>query len=228
MSALHFAIFDLDGTIVDSRASITRAMSAAFAAVGLEDPGYDRTRHVVGLSLAEACARLAPPDFGPERLAELVGAYKHAFVRHRAEPDHHEPLYEGAAETLARLADAGWLIGAATGKARAGVIKLFEAHPIGGYFDTVFCADDGPGKPHPFMVLEAMRSVGAAPETSVMIGDTAHDMAMARAAGVRALGVSWGFHEPHEIEAGGAHEVHHDFGALNTALDAFAAPRETA
>lgn len=220
-----FAIFDIDGTLVDSRRTIARAMDAAFDALGLAPPGFDGTRHVVGLSLDEACARLAPASLDAAGLARLVAAYKEAFVRHRGEPDHIEPLYEGALATLERLAGEGWLIGAATGKARRGVQAVFNAHPIGRYFDTVWCADDGPGKPHPFMVEEAMRSVGAPVAATVLIGDTSHDMAMARAAGVAALGVSWGFHEPHEIEAGGAHAVHHDFDALNAALDDFAAAR---
>ncbi len=225
MSHPPFAVFDIDGTLVDSRRTIVQAMDAAFEAVGLSPPGFEGTRHVVGLSLQDACARLAPEELDGPTLARLVAAYKEAFVRHRAEPDHAEPLYEGAAGLLARLSKEGWLIGAATGKARRGVKAVFDAHPIGAFFDTVWCADDGPGKPHPFMVQEAMRAVGAPARATVLIGDTSHDMAMARAAGVTAHGVTWGFHEPHEIEAGGAHAIHHDFDALNVALDAFAAAK---
>lgn len=222
---LKLAVFDVDGTLVDSRRSIARAMGAAFEAVGLEDPGYERTRAIVGLSLVDACDGLAPPDLAPETKARLIEAYKEAFIRHRGQPDHHEPLYAGAQETLHRLAADDWLLAVATGKARRGLKALFAAHPIEQYFTTLWCSDDGPGKPHPHMVLEAMRATGVEAEATVVIGDTAHDMAMARAAETQAFGVTWGFHTGEEIAAAGAHAVFDDFDALNAALDAFAAER---
>ena len=97
--------------------------------------------------------------------------------------------------------------------------------PLDPLFDTVWCADDGPGKPHPFMVEQAMAALGAAPERSVMIGDAIFDIQMGRAAGVHTLGVSWGFGEAHELDTAGAHEVHHDFETLNAALDGFGSDR---
>ena len=221
--SVRLAIWDVDGTLVDSRKVISYAMDHAFEAVGLPAPGYEGVRHVVGLSLEEACRVLAPDACEPEMLERLTDAYKDAFVAQRSAPDHHEPLYEGARDTLERLANDGWLLGVATGKGRRGVDITFERHDLTHFFDVIRCADDGPGKPHPFMVEDAIAALGAPVEASVMIGDTAHDMVMARAAGARALGVSWGFHTPDEIAAAGAHEVHHDFRTLNAALDAFGA-----
>ncbi|MCG8441838.1 MAG: HAD-IA family hydrolase [Caulobacterales bacterium] len=223
---LRLVIWDLDGTLVDSRRMITGAMDAAFAAVGLPEPGYDGMRHIVGLSLDEAMRRLAPEGAGPDLIARMESAYKEEFVAQRARPDHHEPLYDGARQTLERLAGAGWLMAVATGKGRRGVEVVFDHHDLGAFFDAVRCADDGPGKPHPFMVEDALTALGVAGADAVMVGDTAHDMAMARAAGVRAIGVTWGFHTPDEVAAGGADEVHHDFSALNAALDAFASGGE--
>lgn len=220
--SLKLAIWDMDGTVVDSREVIQTAMERAFAACDLEPPNYDATRKLVGLDLATVCSTLAPQLEG-EALLGLIEAYKHAFISRRTEPDFIEPLYDGAVETLERLANEGWLLAVATGKARRGVQALFEMHPIAQYFDTVWCADDGPGKPNPFMCQQAMAAVGAEPAQSLIIGDAVHDMAMGRAAGIRCKGVAWGFGAADELEAAGAHEVHHDFGTLNASLDRFGA-----
>ena len=220
---LKLAIWDMDGTIVDSREVITDAMATAFETCDLEAPGYERVRHVVGLGLGEACRRLAPVDTQPEDLERLVSAYRDAFVAHRTVPGFTEPLYEGAVETLQRLADEGWLMAIATGKSRRGLEAIFEMHPLEHFFDTLHCADDGPGKPNPAMVQAAMDRVGVEPETAVMIGDAVFDMQMAKAAGIEALGVSWGFGTADELIGAGADTVHHDFAALTRQLTAFAA-----
>lgn len=219
---IRLAVWDVDGTLVDSRRAIAGAMDAGFRAVGLPEPGYERTRRIVGLSLDVACAELAPPDIGAERLARLVEAYKQAFVTQREDPDYQEPLFDGALETLERLDGEGWLLAVATGKEMRGLRHVFDRHPIEHLFVSLHTACGGHGKPHPRMVLEAMERAGARADETVVIGDTSHDMAMACNAGARALGVAWGFHEVHEIEAGGAHEVHHEFDTLNAALDRFA------
>lgn len=222
MSALKLAVFDVDGTLVDSRKVIHRAMVRAFQRAGLGEIAYDRVRTIVGLELTEAVLRLAPADYPAERIPELATFYKQAFVEQRAEKGFSEPLYEGARETVERLADEGWLLGVATGKARRGLDIVFEHHGLHSYFQTFQTVDTGPGKPHPRMVLDAMAETGARPEETVMIGDTSFDMEMGRAAKVRALGVSWGFHTPDEIEAGGAHEIHHDYDSLALSLNTFA------
>ncbi len=220
--SLRLAIWDMDGTIVDSREVITTAMARAFETCGLVPPDYDATRRIVGLGLEEACQRLAPRDYPAADLAGLVEAYRQAFVARRADPEFREPLYEGAVETLDRLARAGWLIAMATGKSRRGIAALFEMHPLAGFFDTIHCADDGPGKPHPAMVLEAMKATGTDPHQALIIGDAVHDIEMGRNAGIHTIGVSWGFGRADELEAVGAHVLCHDFAALNGALDHFA------
>jgi phosphoglycolate phosphatase len=169
----------------------------------------------------EALTILAPPDIGADRLDVLVDHYSNAFTLQRAAPGHHEPMYDGALELLDRLKQDGWLLAIATGKTHRGLDGLFAKHSIRTMFDTVWCADDGPGKPHPFMVDQSMRALGCAPAQSLMIGDAVHDMAMARAAGVRPLGVSWGFGRADELEEAGADEVHHEFRTLTESLLAF-------
>ncbi|MEL7032100.1 MAG: HAD-IA family hydrolase [Pseudomonadota bacterium] len=217
--SLKLAIWDMDGTIVDSREVIQSAMVRTFKALGLAPPHYDATRKTIGLGLKEACQILAP-DY--DDLDRLAATYKEAFVANRAKPGFKEPLYDGAVETLRRLADDGWLIAMATGKSHAGIRAIFEMHPLEAFFDTIWCADDGPGKPHPFMCDEAMKAVGAEPHQSLIIGDAIHDIRMGLNAGIHTLGVSWGFGEAQELSEVGAHEVHHDFATLNTSLDAFA------
>lgn len=222
MSApLKLAIWDIDGTLIDSRQIIQRAMNRAFERAGLGGIDYARTRTIVGLELTEAVLRLAPPDYPAEQIPHLATLYKEAFVEQRREPGFEEPLYDGALETIERLNDAGWLLGVATGKARRGLDIVFDHHDLHRHFVTFQTVDHGPGKPHPRMVLEAMREAGVEAPQAVMIGDTAFDMQMGRNAGVHTLGVSWGFHTSAEIRAGGAHELHDDFGSLNAALDAF-------
>lgn len=217
--SLKLAIWDMDGTIVDSREVIQSAMERTFKALGLAPPDYDATRKTIGLGLKEACQILAPDYDDIDRLA---ATYKQAFVANRAEPGFKEPLYDGAVETLRRLAKDGWLIAMATGKSHAGIRAIFEMHPLEPFFDTIWCADDGPGKPHPFMCDEAMKAVGAEPHQTLIIGDAIHDIRMGLNAGIHTLGVSWGFGEARELSEVGAHEVHHDFTTLNASLDTFA------
>lgn len=224
--SLRLAIWDMDGTLVDSRDIIHTAMVRAFTSQGLEPPPFEATRRLVGLSLETVIRALAPALEG-QALHDLVEAYRHAFLSRRTEPDHVEPLYEGARETLDRLLAGGWVLGVATGKARRGVDAIFEMHPgLKASFDTVWCADDGPGKPHPFMVEEAMKAVGAAASRTLIIGDAVHDIAMGRAAGITTYGVSWGFGRAEELRDAGAHEIHHDFMTLRASLDRFCAAGE--
>lgn len=210
------AVFDVDGTLVDSRRSIAEAMSAAFRALGLAAPGYDETRRIVGLSLEPAIAVLAP-DLERSRYPLLAQAYKDAFVANR-DAGLVEPLYDGARELVMQLRAEGWKLGVATGKARRGVEAFMERHGFDGVFDAAFCADDGPGKPDPHMLNLVIETVGATPADAVMIGDTSFDMAMARAADCYAQGVSWGFHTIEEIQSGGAHHIAEDFAVLRGEL----------
>jgi phosphoglycolate phosphatase len=216
---MKLAVFDVDGTLVDSRAILKAASDAAFTALGLEPPPYDQLRQIVGLSLREGLAQLAPSE---EVVDRLVAYYKSSFGDLHRRPGFVEPLYPGAAELLARLKGDGWRIAMATGKSRRGVDTIVAMHGWADLFESTHCADDGPGKPHPAMVLEAMRVLGAEPGCTVMIGDTAHDVRMARAAGVRAVGVTWGFHTRAEIEASGADVVVDTFEELQAELDRFA------
>jgi phosphoglycolate phosphatase len=202
----RLALFDCDGTLVDSHAAIGRAMDECFTMHGLTPPDRHATRRIIGLSLPQIMQALVP-DAEADLHGALVDTYRATFHRHRAEGLVEEPLFDGIAEALATLEAAGWLLGIATGKSDRGLRLCLERHGLHARFVTLQTADRHPSKPHPAMVEAAMAEVGAAPETTVMIGDTSFDMMMARAAGAHALGVAWGYHDPHELTAGGAAAV---------------------
>lgn len=216
---MKLAVWDVDGTIIDSRASISSAMRIAFEANGLAPPSYDAIRAIVGMSLAPAIGSLAP-NAAKDLLESLQADYVGAFVRNR-ESGAHDPMYDGADALLRRLKADGWKLAVATGKSRAGVVSIFDKHDLHDLFDAIHCADDGPGKPDPHMLVCNMQAMGADAARTIMIGDTSHDMAMARAAGVYAQGVTWGFHTEDEMIAAGAHHVARDFAALEKQLAAF-------
>ena len=219
---MKLAVFDVDGTLVDSREILKQASDAAFTALGLTPPPYDELRQIVGLSLREGLEILAPGR--PAHIVDALTAYyKSSFGELHRDPAFVEPLYDGAAALLDRLKADGWGIAMATGKSRRGVDTIMAMHRWADLFDSTHCADDGPGKPHPAMLLEAMAALGATPACTVMVGDTAHDIGMAKAAGVRALGVTWGFHTRAEIEASGADAVVDTFAGLAEELDRCAA-----
>ena len=206
--SLRLVVWDLDGTIIDSRIVIQNAMEAAFHSFGLAPPEYDQTRQIVGLSLEEACRRLAPEGFPEADVPKLSEAYKNAFITHRTNnPDFREPLYDGATEILEALANQNCLMGIATGKSRRGIEAIFGKHDLSRYFDTIWCADDGPGKPAPDLLLDAMAECDVTAAQTVMIGDTSFDMIMAKAANAYAIGVGWGYQSVEEVVEAGADAV---------------------
>jgi phosphoglycolate phosphatase len=217
-------VWDVDGTLVDSRQTILEAVRTAFAGLSLPEPSYEAVRQIVGLSLSEGVRTLLP-EASEAECGRVVDGYRAAFGARVNQPGHLEPLYDGAAETLDRLRAAGWKIAMATGKSRRGAETIIRMHGWADLFESVHCSDDGPGKPHPAMVLEAMKALAVGPERTIVVGDTAHDMRMARAAGAYAQGVSWGFHTAEEVLQGGADHIAHDFAELNRRLDAFAEGR---
>jgi phosphoglycolate phosphatase len=203
----RLALFDCDGTLVDSQANICVAMEETFAGVALPAPPREAIRRVVGLSLVEVMRALLP-DTEDSFHRHMAESYKAAFFRLRgAGAMADEPLFEGMIAALDTLAEAGWVLGVATGKSDRGLAHVLAHHDIGARFVTLQTADRHPSKPDPAMVVAAMTEAGATPETTVMIGDTSYDMLMARAAGAGALGVAWGYHPADELTAAGADAV---------------------
>lgn len=200
---IRCAIFDCDGTLVDSGATIHRALGLAFAEHGLELPPRQQAQRVIGLSLVEAMAELAPEKDTDlhQRMAET---YKDAFVTLRGQSQVEEPLYDGILPLLDALEARGWLLAVATGKSDRGLRHCLTSHGLHARFLSLQTADRHPSKPHPSMALQALGDCAADPAATVVIGDTGWDMGMAKAAGCHAIGVLWGYHEEAELRAAGA------------------------
>ena len=203
----RLAIFDCDGTLVDSQANICRAVEEAFVEALVAVPPRVAIRRIVGLSLVEAMQALLPEADDAEHRV-LAQGYKDKFVAMRASGAlDEEPLFDGIGELVERLADDGWLLGVATGKSDRGLAHVLTTHGMTHHFVTLQTSDRHPSKPHPSMIEAAIAEAGADPLRTAMIGDTTYDVMMAVNAGVRAIGVGWGYHAPDELVAAGAHGV---------------------
>ena len=214
---VYLAVFDCDGTLVDSQHTIVSCMQAALRQSGLDTVNADAIRHMVGLTLLEGIARLLPAE-GSDRHHEVAEHYRQAFQQSRTRPDHEEPLYQGVKECLQALENDNVMMGVATGKGRRGLEMTLNRHNIRDKFAVLKTADDGPGKPHPAILLDAIAETGASPETTVMIGDTVFDMELARNAKVKSVGVSWGYHPPAELKQYGADVVVQTYSDVHGAL----------
>lgn len=211
---MRLAIFDVDGTLVDSQAMIVASLTAAFTAEDLEPPPRADMLSIVGLSLVNAMGRLAPAVTA-DCHAKMAETYKNAFWGFRESGAHPENLYDGAQDTLEALRiKKDVLLGIATGKSRRGINHLIGKHRWDGWFASIQTSDHHPSKPHPSMVIQALAETGCEPHEAVVIGDTSYDMEMARAAGVGAIGVTWGNHPESELKRAGAHAIVGNFSDL--------------
>ena len=215
---MKLIVFDCDGTLVDGQHLILDAMQTASRACDVSYPGDEAVRQIVGLSLMEAIEICHPAEKSDTHLA-LKDAFVARFQELRQRDEDNEPLFEGVMEVIEQLSADGYLLGIATGKSTRGLISTLDNHGLRDYFLTLNTADDGPGKPHPSMLLNAMRDVGASPENTIMVGDTTYDIHMAQAAKVRAVGVSWGYHDRDKLIAAGAHYMLDHISHIRKILD---------
>lgn len=200
-------VFDWDGTLVDSTGAIVRAMQGAAREVGLPPVVDEAVRFIIGLGLPEAVQHLYPDAETAQRCA-LCAAYSRRYVE---QTEQLPPLFSGAMAALERLRSDGFATAVATGKSRRGLERELAARAMHGYFDLTRCADETRSKPHPLMLQEILAGSGRRPDEAVMIGDTLHDLAMARAAGVRSVGVSFGAHSRNRLQGFGPDLLADDF-----------------
>jgi phosphoglycolate phosphatase len=188
-------VFDWDGTIIDSASTIAACMQDAARDLGLEVPPLERARHVIGLGLHDAM-RIAVPGLPAQRYPEFVAGYRRHFLARKDAMQ----LFEGMRGLLGELS-ARHLLAVATGKSRAGLDRDLDFHQLKPLFASSRCADETSPKPHPAMLVELMQELGVETQSSLMIGDTSHDLEMARAAGVDALAVTYGAHAEEGLRA---------------------------
>ena len=210
-------VFDWDGTLFDSTALIVRCIQAACADVGVAVPSARDAAYVIGLGLADALARAAP-GLPPERYPELGARYRHHYFAQQ----HEVTLFDGTVDLLHALKARNHWLGVATGKSRRGLDAALQSVQLHGLFDATRTADETASKPHPQMLLELMREFGAEPERTLMIGDTTHDLQMARNAGTASVGVSFGAHDHEAFAEFEPRHVAHSTAELQRWLEAHA------
>ncbi len=196
-------ILDCDGTLVDSAGHIATVFNETVAAFGYAALPNERVARVIGLSLDDALTRLLPDSPAAER-PRIISAYRARYAVNAAGRD---PLFAGVREFLDTVRREGRWMAMATGKSRPGALRVIAEHELGDYFATIRTGDLSRPKPHPEMLHQILDELGVPADRAVMIGDTTFDVDMARAAGIRAVGVGWGAHPSAELIQAGAHLV---------------------
>ena len=196
MKPYDLLVFDWDGTLVDSIGSIVGCTQVALRQVGAEPVPAATIRRAIGLGIREMVDALVP-GCDDDLFERICVAYReHWFGGYGAA---HQP-FGGAAEVLAELNEAGYLLGVATAKGRRGLDSELERTGLDLHIHASRTVDEAPPKPHPAMLEGLIDELGAMPERTLMIGDTAHDLKMAASAGTAGLGVLSGSHERAELE----------------------------
>ena len=186
---LRLIVFDWDGTLMDSETQIVHAMQSAIRDLGLAPRDADTCRNIIGLGLREAIDALYP---GQDNA--FLDSFVERYRAHWFANAHHSELFPGSRETLELLRDAGFLLAIATGKGRPGLDRVLRETGLHNLFAATRCADETRSKPHPRMLQEILEETGVVPEQAMMVGDTEYDLAMARAAGVAPVAVTYGVH----------------------------------
>lgn len=189
-------VFDWDGTLADSASIIVRAIQQACRDLELAVPTDAQARYVIGLGLHDAIRHVAP-----DLHEDDYGKYSERYREHYLARDFDIPLFAGVLEMLDELAARGYLLGVATGKSRVGLDRSLARAGLQSRFDATRCADEGFPKPHPDMLLTLMDQLATEPHETLMIGDTTHDLELAKNAKTAAIAVTYGAHPSAEFDA---------------------------
>jgi len=214
---LQLAIFDCDGTLVDSQHSIIKAMDMTCEIYQIDKIGRDSIRRIVGLPL-ETGMEVLFEGYSQNEYHDMAETYRQEFRKMRLNDDVEEPLFPGTVDALNQLEKDGWLLGVATGKAMRGLIPTLETHNLQNRFVTLQTACKAMGKPHPEMVEKALDETGVNAHNAIVIGDTTYDIHMAANANVKSIGVAWGYHDAEELTHAGAAHIVHDYSELPAAI----------
>lgn len=217
MTTLKLAIFDCDGTLVDSQRSIVQAMTTGFEMHGLTAPPSEEILRTVGLPLRQ-CVHVLLPNADDATLDAVTQGYSETYRANRLSGHDEPPLYPHTLETLEALAQQDILLAIATGKSRRGLEHTLRVNDLLRFFVETRTADDGPGKPNPDILLDICACTGVRPEHAVIIGDTTFDIEMGGHAKMPALGVNWGYHSPERLLDAGAFAVLESWRELDDVL----------
>ncbi|NQZ23799.1 MAG: HAD-IA family hydrolase [Colwellia sp.] len=191
MHTYKLVIFDWDGTLMDSVDRIVYSMQASAIALSFEPPSYQQAKQIIGLSLPKAIQTLFP-SANEEQVEILTAQYKHQYVEVNTTPT---PLFDNAIELLTQLKQEKKLLAVATGKARAGLQRVWQVTDTEHFFITSRCADECISKPDPDMINSLLAELNIQKNEAVMIGDTSFDLEMAQRAGIDSIGVTYGVHD---------------------------------
>ncbi len=215
---MRLIIFDCDGTLVDSQKSIMNAIVTAWEGFGLNPPKLSSVLQVIGLTIQDS-VRVLEPNLNENDYGKLEKEFYSAFVNLNEQAKIEEELFPNVVETLNVLNDDKSYLAVLTGKGKLGLQNTFKNKNIGEYFISTKTSDCGPGKPNPQTMNELIAELGVEKENVVMIGDTTHDILTAKNAGVKSIGVSFGYHSVSELVNAGADEIVDDFSNLPSVID---------
>jgi phosphoglycolate phosphatase len=204
---MRLVVFDCDGTLVDSQQAIVRSTETALSAFDLPTPERRAILYAVGLPVDVAMRRHAP-DVDDATLGKIIELFRDTYRDLSLQDDRGQIMFDGMHDLICTLGQQDeTLLAVVTMKSRRGLGRVVDAYNIRDYFQSLKSADDGPGKPAPDLLIDAMAECGVTPAQTVMVGDTSFDMLMAKAANVRAIGVGWGYQDIDELEEAGADDI---------------------
>ena len=200
------ALFDYDGTIVDSAGMIVQGAIEAFRMCGLPDPDSQKVRENIGRPLAVALDVYMPAGYNvtPEQISE---AYRSWYAEQGRLGLQNEPLYPGMVQLINELKSKNWLIGIATNKSRVGLTNGLVKHNLSNIFDITLSTDENTPKPDPAMALRAMKELGVKTNSCVIIGDTINDIGLGVNSGITSIGVTWGYNNSELLMSAGANHL---------------------
>ncbi len=153
-------------------------------------PSPKAARNVIGLSLDNAVKTLFP-NVDVETRERLRQSYS---LEYSSWQTSRNDLFAGVYDMLVQLKDSGYVLAVATGKTRAGLERALQATGTEDLFCITRCADETASKPDPKMLTDIIRHVGASNSRTIMVGDTIHDLQMAKNAQISAIAVVCGAH----------------------------------